>query len=383
MDKNSLYIYKGRERLRCGYTTGTCAAAAAKAAALMLLTGEKVSAVDITVPKGIRLRLEVTACEIAEGFAKCAVVKDSGDDPDVTNGITIFAKVSLKAEGVSIDGGEGIGRVTKAGLDQPVGSAAINSVPRKMIELALFEAAESLDYRGGFEVMISAPRGEEIAKKTFNPRLGIVGGISIIGTTGIVEPMSNSALIETIRAEASMHRAGGEKDLLLTIGNYSEQFLRLNAPRLESRGVMCSNFIGEAIDIGLSLGFEKILLVGHIGKLCKLSVGIMNTHSHTADGRMESFIACAALAGVDTKIIRALDGCATTDAAIDLLSDKGVLDITMNVLIGRIERYLKDRVRSEAEIGAVVFSYKSELLLKTTGAEGILRAICEEENKNG
>ena len=196
------YIYKGSQKLRCGYTTGSCAAAAAMAAAEMLLTGRKTEHAELMTPKGVKLCLDITEPVIGEGRASCAVIKDSGDDPDITDGIKICAEVSFNNSGVVISGGEGIGRVTKAGLDQPVGEAAINSVPRKMISEAVMEMAEKYGYSAGFNVIISVPDGEEIAKKTYTPRMGIEGGISIIGTSGIVEPMSNSALIETIRTEA-------------------------------------------------------------------------------------------------------------------------------------------------------------------------------------
>ena len=372
------YIYRGTKKLRCGYTTGSCAAGAAKAAAALLLTGQTGSTVTLPTPAGTVLTLPVSDAVLRENSASCAVVKDSGDDPDVTHGISVYAEVSRIPEGIVIDGGKGIGIVTKPGLDQPVGSAAINSVPRRMIAQALQEIAELYEYAGGFRVVISVPEGEVIAKKTFNLRLGITGGISIIGTTGIVEPMSTAALIETIRAEAKLRKAAGYCKLLLTVGNYSGAFLRRNAADLSEHGVMCSNFIGDAIDIGVSLGFDSILLVGHIGKLVKLGSGIMNTHSHTADGRMETLIACGALAGVETAILREISGCVTTDAALSVLYANDAAERTLDILVKRIETYLKARVRCEAEIGAVLFSDRHPLLLKTCDADRILDEIMEE-----
>ena len=215
------YIYSGTKKLRCGYTTGSCAAAAAKAAAEALLTQHHVSDTEILTPNGVKLTLAVHRCELCGEKVMCSVIKDSGDDPDITNGIEVCAEVAFAESGVEILGGRGVGTVTKAGLDQPVGEAAINSVPRKMMARALNEVAEMHEYRGGFKVVVSVPDGEEIAKKTFNPRIGIIGGISIIGTTGIVEPMSSSALIETIRTEANIRRAEERNALILTVGNYS------------------------------------------------------------------------------------------------------------------------------------------------------------------
>ena len=226
------YIYHGKEKLRCGYTTGSCAAAASKAAAEMLLTGESVHETQLMTPKGIELHLSTENAEISEACASCAVRKDSGDDPDITNGILVYAKAEKIPFGIEIDGGKGIGRVTKAGLDQPVGNAAINSVPRKMISAAITEICEKYDYHGGIRITISVPDGEQIAFKTYNPRMGIEGGISIIGTSGIVEPMSSRALIDTIKVEERMRRSEGRKNLLLTIGNYSQNFLAENMPMI-------------------------------------------------------------------------------------------------------------------------------------------------------
>ncbi len=366
------YIYSGTKKLRCGYTTGSCAAAASKAAAEALLTGQEVKIAEILTPNGKLLRLGIAKCVLSRESALCSVIKDSGDDPDITNGIEVCAEVELAESGVEICGGKGVGTVTKAGLDQPVGASAINSVPRKMIARALDEVAEMHEYRGGFRVVISVPEGEVLAGKTFNPRIGIVGGISIIGTTGIVEPMSSAALIGTIRTEANIRRAEGRKTLLLTVGNYSERFIAENRPELGEQCVMCSNFIGDAIDIGVSLGFEDILIFGHIGKLVKLGSGIMNTHSSYADGRIETLIACGVLAGVDGALLRRLSDCATTDAALDILYENGAAQPLLDVLTERIHGYLQARAKGGARVGAVIFSYKNDMLLKTELADDIL-----------
>ena len=374
------YIYKGSQKMRCGYTTGSCAAAAAKAAAEMLLTGRVLTSAEILTPKGIVIRPDIIEPVITESMASCAVEKDSGDDPDVTNGVKVFAAVAFAQKGVKIKGGEGIGRVTKAGLDQPVGEAAINSVPRKMITSAVMEIAEKYGYSGGFEVTVSVPEGVELAAKTYNPRMGIEGGISIIGTSGIVEPMSNTALIETIRTEAKMRRAEGQKNMLLTIGNYSESFVQDKMPFSLERSVTCSNFIGDAIDIGIELGFSSILIIGHIGKLVKLGAGIMNTHSSWADGRMEVLVTCGLLAGADTDTLKKLPDCATADAAMDILADAGYLEKTLDILSERMDYYLRGRVKDEIKIAALVFSYKREINVKTAFADELIKAVSEEEN---
>ncbi|MBE6876737.1 MAG: cobalamin biosynthesis protein CbiD [Ruminococcus sp.] len=372
------YIYKGTKKLRCGYTTGSCAAAASKAAAELLLTGCPVGNSEILLPNGEKIPIPIKESHLTEHSAICSVIKDSGDDPDITNGILILAEVFLIPEETEILGGKGIGIVTKPGLDQPVGEYAINSVPRRMIKTALQEIAEQHEYHGGFRIVISVPDGEEIAKKTYNPRMGIQGGISIIGTTGIVEPMSNSALIETIRTEANIRRKEGCEILLLTLGNYSEQFLKMHLPIPEERSVCCSNFIGEAIDIGISLNFSRILLIGHIGKMIKLGAGIMNTHSHIADGRMETLVTCGILADVPVPVLQKIPECVTVDAALDILKSAGYLEQTLSIVTQRIESHLKARTGDTTEIGAVIFSYQHDIILKTSLADDLIQHIREE-----
>ena len=374
------YIYRSGQKLRCGYTTGSCAAAASGAAAEMLISGEISEFSEIMTPKGVLLKLEVLDATISTDYAECAIKKDSGDDPDITNGIFVYAKVSRISDGVEIVGGEGIGKVTKAGLDQPIGEAAINSVPRKMIAAAVEKTAEMHDYHGGFRIEISVPNGEEIAKKTYNPRMGIEGGISIIGTSGIVEPMSNSALIDTIRLEERMRKAEGHNALLLTLGNYSENFIQKSMPFALEKSVKCSNFIGEAIESALEYGFENILIIGHIGKLVKLGAGIMNTHSAQADGRMDVLVTCGVLAGADSEALRNIPECATVDAALDILKEHGFMEKTLEILAKRAEYYLDAKVKNAVRIGAVMFSDKHGITVKTSRACELIEIISEEYN---
>ena len=350
------YITRGGKTMRCGYTTGSCAAGAAKAAAKMLLTGQFVDTVALDTPKGIRLTLEIHNAEIGEDFARCAVQKDSGDDPDITNGILIYATVKRTDVGIEIDGGEGVGRVTKAGLDQPVGAAAINSTPRRMIREAVEAVCAECGYSGGMKIVISIPDGAELAKKTFNPRIGIVGGISVIGTTGIVEPMSNAALVDTIRLELSVLSAAGAKGVLLCPGNYGETFARETLGLNMQRQVSVSNFIGDGIEAAVGYGFERILLVGHIGKLVKLGIGLHNTHSAYGDGRMETLVACALECGGDIELLKNILSCVTTDAALEALTDRGLLRPVMEVLGRRIQATLERRVPVGTQIGFICFT---------------------------
>lgn len=351
---------KSSRFLKKGYTTGTSAAAAAKAAAICLLTGECVSSVSVTLPSGKTININIEETKIADDCITCAVKKYSGDDPDITNGIRIYASVKKTAGAVTIDGGEGIGRVTRDGLDRPVGEAAINSVPRQMIRSAVRDV--SGDYSGGFDIIISAPEGVEIAKKTFNPRLGIEGGISILGTSGIVEPMSEKAVLDTVFLELKTRRTSGDKTAVLVPGNYGEDFAREKLGIKNT--VQCSNFIGDAIDYAADLGFSAVLLIAHMGKLIKLGSGIMNTHSKYADGRMETLALCAALAGY-TDFQKILD-CVTTDEAYELIKDTK----TIGVLMSRIDMYLKRR--AQTDIGAVMFSNKYGIIGKTIDADKLL-----------
>ncbi len=374
------YIYRGNSRLRCGFTTGSCAAAAAKAAAWMLVTQRETGSVSLMTPAGILFDAKVENAVFDQKAASCAVRKDGGDDPDVTDGILIFARVESVPSGITVEGGEGIGRVTVEGLDQPVGAAAINSVPRKMIAGAVDEIFMSHRFHGGARVIIYAPEGASLASRTYNPRMGIEGGISIIGTTGIVEPMSSKALVDTMRLETRIRSAEGRKSLLLTIGNYGRSFLAESIPALSGKSVTCSNFIGEAIDAALEFGFESILIVGHIGKLVKLGAGIMNTHSSSADGRMDVLVTCGVLAGADTALLRRIPECVTVDAALAILDEAGMLQPAMEKLMEKTQYYLDARVGDNAKIGAVMFSYQHGIVGMTGNAEELIGRISEEYN---
>ena len=342
--------------MRCGYTTGACAAGAAGAATEMLLTGRIVERVDMDTPRGVQLTLEILDAAVGDDSARCAVRKDSGDDPDVTNGILVYATAKKTDVGITVDGGEGVGRVTRPGLDQPVGAAAINSVPRRMIREQVLDACARCGYRGGVAIVISIPEGRALAGRTFNPRIGIEGGLSVIGTTGIVEPMSNAALLDTIRLELNVLRASGATEVLLCPGNYGETFAREALGLSMERQVSTGNFIGDAVEYATEVGFKRVLLVGHIGKLVKLGIGLRNTHSANGDGRMETLIACALACGADLGLLRELQRCATTDAALDALDDAGMLSQVMSQLGERMRATLERWVPEDVEIGYICFT---------------------------
>ena len=363
------FVVKEGKRLRLGYTTGSCAAAAAKAAAWMLLTGREKTAVTLHTPKGMDLSLSVQDIRREEGAVSCAIVKDGGDDPDITAGALIYARVSrIPERDVLIDGGFGVGRVTKPGLDQKPGQAAINSVPRKMIRENLLEVAAALDYTGGFRVEISVPLGEELAKKTFNPRLGIVGGISILGTTGIVEPMSEQALLDTIRVELRQKRIQSDF-VLLTPGNYGSDFIRDSLGIDPRNAVQVSNFIGDALDMCKELDFRGAVLIGHIGKLVKLGGGMMNTHSKYGDCRTEILSAMAGAEGVEAAVISRMLDCVSCDECLHLLEPTGKREAVLNRLLDRIHFHLRSRAGEDFQIECAMFSKEYGLLGKTAGAE--------------
>ena len=370
-------ITRNGRALRCGYTTGACAAAATAAATELLLGGEAPKSVVLDTPKGVRLELDILEPSAGENRAACAVRKDSGDDPDITNGVLVFASVRRIESGVAIDGGDGVGRVTREGLDQPVGAAAINSVPRRMIREQAEAAMARHGYAGGLSVTISIPGGEALAQKTFNPRLGIEGGLSVIGTTGIVEPMSAAALVDTIRLELNVRRAEGAEAALLCPGNYGETFAR-NAMHLGARPVSVANFIGDGVDAAVAAGFREILLVGHVGKLVKLGIGARNTHSAQGDGRMEALVACALEAGAEAPLLRELLACATTDAALDALRGAGLLQPAMAALGERIRATLERWTPESVEIGFVCFTNRplhAGILCRSDNADALAERL--------
>lgn len=350
------YHRNGTKMLRYGYTTGTCAALAAAAATRALLSHADPGEQTLMTSKGIPVSVPIEVWGFDETGAWASVFKDAGDDSDITDGMEIRAHAAAGGEGITIDGGKGVGRVTKPGLDQPVGNAAINSGPRAQIRAAVEAVCSAMDYTGGINVIISVPEGEDAAAKTFNPKLGIEGGISILGTSGIVEPMSEQALVDTIEIE--LKQTSHEMDrLILTPGNYGEDFIEDNG--LDQLGVPIqkfSNFLGETLDIISGLGFREVLLVAHVGKISKVAAGIMNTHSKYADGRNEVFCAHAAVNGADTETCLKLMDAATTDACIELLEEAGIREQVLNSIMHAIQEKLEHRVKGNYRIGAIMFS---------------------------
>lgn len=378
--------------LRCGYTTGSCAAAAAKAAVKMLLGEPEQTHVWLMTPKGIPLCLEILEIRVREASVSCAVRKDAGDDPDVTDGALVYAEVFRSAApGVRIEGGEGVGIVTRPGLDQPIGNAAINSTPRRMIREAVLEAAASVSDEGsgktglpaaasgGFRVVISIPAGKALAEKTFNPKLGILGGISVLGTSGIVEPMSDEALLHTIRTEIRVRRAECASILVMVPGNYGRSFLEEACGISPGRAVECSNFAADAVQMAADAGFQKLLLIGHIGKLVKIAGGVRNTHSRYGDRRMEITAELAAVAAPETaaRICEEIKGCISMDEAVGILRAYGVDRPVLQEMAERVKHQLEAWSEGRLKAEAVLFSNRFGALGVTRDAGAWIEELRE------
>ncbi len=373
------YAVVGGKKLKQGYTTGSCAAAAAAASCQMMLTGVILPSVSFVLPSGETAAMEIFDPDVREDRAICSVIKDGGDDPDVTTGLRIFAEVSKTdapfgtlEERVIIEGGQGVGRVTEEGLQLPVGEAAINPVPRRMIRENVTRVVDSLGYSGALKVVISVPGGEEVAKKTFNSRLGIIGGISIIGTTGIVEPMSQKALVETIKAFIDKYRVKDPDTILITPGNYGADFIREYLGIDLDRAVQISNFVGESLDYIRYCGFKRVLFIGHTGKLIKTAAGVMNTHSSYADCRMEIIGALAAARGAGPEKVRAILKCVTTDKAFDILKDEEYFGRVKRDIVDRALFHLRSRAGEDIQVETVMFTTDRTNIMMSDGAEDLI-----------
>lgn len=377
----------------------------------MLLLGRKKTEITIETPKGIPYTAQILDIRRTEDIVSCAVQKDGGDDPDVTTGAWIYAKVTYCGNDrkdfrsqadfqsrenlqsledsdsledspyVQIDGGIGVGRVTKPGLDQPVGNAAINHVPREMITKEVLEVCRLTDYKGGLVVEIFVPEGEQLAEQTFNPRLGIKGGISILGSSGIVEPMSSQAILDTIRVELRQRRAEGYAYVAVAPGNYGLDFMKQVYGYDLDKSIKCSNFIGNTIDMAVEEGFQKLLLTGHIGKLIKVAGGIMNTHSKEGDCRMELITASAIRQGVSAQTACEILACVTTEEAVRILETTGKRKVVMEDAMEHICYYLNKRAMGKMQIDCIMYANEFGELAKSKGAEQWFTLLAQEQGQ--
>jgi cobalt-precorrin-5B (C1)-methyltransferase len=346
--------------LRYGITTGASAAAASKAAVLALVS-EPVERVIIPTPIGIRMEVPVKSSrKISDDTAEAVVVKDAGEDIDATNKMEITATIKLTDNGeVVIKSGKGIGKVTKPGLQVPIGEGAINPVPRSMITAAVKEA---LPAGKGVEVTISAPEGETIAKKTLNPKLGIIGGVSILGTTGVVKPLSLEACRRSLVPQIDVALAHGYKRIVFVPGNIGEKIARQQFSVPGDAIVQTGDFMGYMLDKAVEKGVKEIILLGHSGKLVKLAANIFNTHHKVADARNEVIASYAGAVGADTKTINALLQSNTSDQATETLRDVNLLEATYTKIAERVSQRVSDRVENKIKISIVIVSMDGKVL---------------------
>ncbi len=359
-----------------GFTTGTCAAGASKAAVMMLLKKKRLDWVDIKLPSGEKISLEITGITEGDDFVKCAVIKDGGDDPDVTHGMGIYctARFSDVPNEVKIIGGVGVGRITLPGLKIPVGEAAINPVPREMID---YSVREILPQGVGVTVTISVPDGVEVAKKTYNPRLGIVDGISILGTSGVVVPMSEEAWRDAIEQEISILKARGATRASLVFGNYGENYAKKHLAIPQKKIIKISNFVGYFLEKSVEYDIRKIVFVGHIGKLIKVSAGIFNTHSKVADARMEVLTSHLAMAGAPRQLLLDVYHSKTTDGALSLIKEAG-FEYIFKTIANRCSERCFQYTHEQLEVATVLFGNRETYLAKSDNCDTILEELLNE-----
>lgn len=378
------YVYIDGKKYRRGYTTGSCATAASKAATYMLLTKKKIKTINIDTPKGIPLTLDVQNISLNNDYVECSIKKDGGDDIDATHTMDIYAKAEIiyreNGEDIIVCGGYGIGVVTKKGLSVEVGKAAINPTPMKMINYEIRKVigediSATLGEGKSLKITISAPKGEEIAKKTFNPRLGIIGGISIIGTTGIVEPMSDEGWKKSLSIELKMKKEQGLDKIILVPGNHGEQFIREKLNLDMKYVVRTSNFIGYMLKEAQRMGYKKILMAGHIGKFIKLSAGIFNTHSKVADARSEILISNLALMKAPYDLLEKINECLTAEEAVEVINENNYTefyDKVSNKCRYKVKQYLGD---DDTEVEVIMFSMDKTLLGKSDNIDSLVEVF--------
>jgi cobalt-precorrin-5B (C1)-methyltransferase len=357
--------------LKTGYTTGACAAAAAKAATLALSTSP-VNSVKIRSPSGKEIEIPIKTCEvIAPGTARASVVKDAGDDEkyDITHGIDILATVTFhRGTGIVVKCGEGVGMVTKPGLPVKVGEPAINPVPKRMI---IESVREALPPNISAEIVISVPDGAKVANRTYNPKLGITGGISILGTTGIVIPRSRSAYIASLVSQVDVAVAQGHKRLVLVPGNIGESIAKQLLETPADTIIETGDFMGYMIKKAVEKGVKEILILGHPGKLVKLAAGIFNTNYRMGDGRKEVVAAYAAMAGAPKDVIETIMKANTTDEMVQTLENLKLSDVTFNLIANAVKDRVTEKINGEAKVSVAMVSLDGRILGLDSNARGL------------
>lgn len=353
---------KNNRTRRCGFTTGACAAAAARAATLALLKQEIISRVQISLPNGTLVAFQVNQCLFDHNQGTCSVIKDAGDDPDITNGIEIWARVSRqKKPGVLIEGGAGVGTVTKPGLEIPVGSQAINPVPRQMITGEVNAAAGERPNGNGFKVVISAPKGEELARRTLNPRLGITGGISILGTTGIVIPYSVNAYTTCISRALDVAVACGCREAVLTTGRRSEKFAQRQLSFAEECFIQAGDFIGFSLEECRRKRFTRVIVWGMIGKLTKLAGGHLYTHVSDSAVDIKLLVEIAREVGVSEIMIEMLANAVSANHFRELLPPQHLAEFASR-LCRKAAQKCRESVEKELKVECILSDYDGNIL---------------------
>ncbi|MEK4252598.1 cobalt-precorrin-5B (C(1))-methyltransferase [Ureibacillus sp. FSL K6-2830] len=356
---------KDPSELREGYTTGACATACAKAALISLITKLEQKKVMIHLPVGKDVEFSIEKCEIRDIEVKCSVIKDGGDDPDATHGAIIEATVSWrKDKEIFIDGGKGVGRVTKPGLPIEVGLAAINPVPRKMIQTEVEKVLQQYGIETGVNIIITVPEGEEIAKKTLNSRLGIIGGISILGTRGTVVPFSNAAYMASIVQAISVAKAAGSEHLVFTTGGRSEKFaMSMYSELPEVAFIEMGDFVGFSMKQCKQLGIPKVSLVGMMGKFSKLAQGSMMLHSKGSQVNFEFLASIARESGATNESVRQILQANTANEVGEIMKEQGCMKFFDKLSELCCKEILK-HVGGGLIVSTAIYSMKGELLGK-------------------
>ena len=357
------------KELRSGYTTGACAAAGVKAA-FLFMAGVDWREISLTALDGTLLTIPVKEVrETADGI--CAeVVKFSGDDPDITNGVSVFTTIQRRDEpGIVFRAGKGVGTVTKRGMSLPVGEPSINKGPRTLIRSVI----EEMTGRPDSGATISIPEGVELAKKTLNPVLGIEGGISVIGTTGVLRPMSEEAFKDSLVPQIDVALAAQEPVLVFVPGKIGEKIaLSLGVP--QTALIETSNFIGFMLDRAAERGAARILILGHTGKLVKMAAGVFHTHNRIADARLETLAAYAAAEGLAQDGVRAVLAANTTEDAMEIIASAGLMERVCSVIAERVHVRAERYVFGKVEVGALMVNFAGDILGADERAYGFARA---------
>ncbi|MEM3172157.1 MAG: cobalt-precorrin-5B (C(1))-methyltransferase [Candidatus Nitrosotenuis sp.] len=358
-------VEKPRHKLRTGFTTGSCATAAAKAGVLAIINQKKIDVAEILLPKGNRLTLNISKCEFDMKSARCSVIKDGGDDPDVTHGAEIISEVYItdKKNQIEIDGGEGVGRATKPGLGLEIGTAAINPTPKKMIIENLIETGKKILQTNGIKVIITVPNGKELAQKTDNPRLGILGGISILGTTGIVIPYSTASFAAAIRQSLDVTLAMNGDTVVLTTGGRSEEFSKKIIELPDHCFVQMGDFAGYTIQQCAKKGIKKAYVAGFVGKLAKIATGVKQTHVKGSKVDMEFLSMLARKCGASEQTIQKIRAANTARHVQEIIMEDKVEGF-FSAICSEVYRHMRAHSDNSVELEVILFDFDGVALAR-------------------